>query len=110
MQYDAGITNENRSIEEIETLINENNKKISVLMERIEQTNQDKDKKFQDVTDLISEIINTKKIYYDNKRILGNAILFELTENEFDSIESMMPIYEQKINLLVDKFKNIIHL
>ena len=38
------------SIEEIEILIAENNKKSSVLREKIEQTKKDKAKKLQDVT------------------------------------------------------------
>ncbi|MDD3855891.1 hypothetical protein [Sulfurimonas sp.] len=99
--------NENKSIEEIQALINENNERMSILREKIEQTKKDKAKKLQDVTDLIIEITDTKKIYYDNRRVLGNAILFELTDDEFDSIEAMMPIYEQKIKLLEEKFKNI---
>jgi hypothetical protein len=99
--------NENMSIEKLESLIAENNQTQSVLKEKIEQTKKDKAEKLQDVTDLINEIANTKKIYYDNRRILGNAVLFGLSESEFDSIEKMMPIYEQKITLLEDKFKNI---
>ena len=96
---------ENMSIEEVENLITENNKKISVLKEKIEQTKKDKVKKLQDVTNLISEITNTRQIYYDYRGILGNATLFGLTDSEYKSINEMMPLYKQKIKLLDDELK-----
>ncbi|MBN2782443.1 MAG: hypothetical protein JXQ66_04315 [Campylobacterales bacterium] len=92
--------NENMSIEEMELLIIENNKKISKLKEKIEPRKKE-NTKIQD----IMELLETKNIYDENRRILGNAILLDLTEDEFDSIEATMPIYEQKIKYLEDKLK-----
>ena len=97
--------NENMSIEEIETLISENNKKMSILKEKIEQTKKDKEEKFNEVIDLISEITDTEKLYYDYRTALGSPF-FELTETERSSIEAMMPIYEQKIKILKEKFRD----
>lgn len=97
--------NENMSIEEIEVLINENNKKMSALKEKIEQTKKDKEENFNEVVNLISEITNTEKLYYEYRTVLGSPF-FELSEAERSSIESMMPIYEEKIKILKEKFKN----
>ena len=38
--------------------------------------------------------------------MLGSPF-FDLSENERDTIEMMMPIYEQKINKLKDDLQNI---
>ena len=96
---------ENMTIEEINALIEENNKKISKLKEKVEQTKKEKERNLKEVIDLISEISNTEKLYYDYRTILGSPF-FELTDSERSSIESMMPIYEQKIKILKKKFQN----
>ena len=98
--------NENMSIEEIEILITENNKKTSVLKEKIEQRKKKKKGNFNEVINLISEITSTEKLYYDYRTVLGSPF-FELSETERNFIETMMPIYEQKIKILKEKFKNI---
>lgn len=97
----------NMTIEELEHKISENNKSMISLQEKIDKSKQSKSIEFDKVMNLLSEITNTKKIYYDYRSILGNSILLGLTEAEFDSIEVMMPIYEQKIKLLEKKLKDI---
>ena len=92
------------TIEEIDNLIQENNQKISILKEKCEQEKKEKQEKFNEVLELIQEITNTKKLYYDYRTILGSPF-FSLSESEYSTIEEMMPIYEQKIKLLENKFK-----
>ena len=97
----------NMTIEELEIKIAENNQEIALLQKKIEQEKKEKDIKFQKVIDLMIEITETEKTYYNYRSILGNAILLGLTENEFDSIEVMMPIYKQKIVLLRNELENL---
>jgi len=98
---------ENMSVEELEIKIAENNQKMVLLQKKIDQEKKEKNIKFQKVIDLMVEITKTEKIYYDYRSILSNAILLGLTENEFNSIEAMMPIYKQKIVLLKNELENL---
>ncbi len=95
------------TIEELENKINENKQNMVLLQEKIEKEKKEKEIKFQKVIDLMTEITNTEKIYYEYKSILGNAILLGITESEFNSIEAMMPIYKQKIELLKNNLENL---
>lgn len=48
------------------------------------------------MVNLINELSSYQKQYYDYRTMLGSPF-FNLSENKRNTIEMMMPIYEQKI-------------
>ena len=86
------------SIEEIETLIVQNKKKMNLL--------QDKEKNFAGMLNLFDDLSKTQKQYYDYKMMLRSP-LFELTAFERETMENLIPIFEQKIDNLKDSLQNI---
>ena len=94
------------SIEEIDKLLAENKEKMNLLQVKIDQTKKEKEKNYTNMVNLMSELSNYQKQYYDYRTMLGSPF-FNLSENERDTIEMMMPIYEQKINKLKDDLQNI---
>lgn len=96
----------NLSVEELETLIEQNKKEMSLLQEKVDKTKKEKEENFKEILDLMTNLADTEKQYYDYRLILGSPF-FELTEVERSTIESMMPIYKQKIDKLREDLQNI---
>ena len=97
---------QNMSIEEIDNLIDENKDKIAILQNKIDIQKQEKQKNFDNMTRLFNELTTIQKQYYDYRTMLG-SVFFDLTTIERETIETMMPIYEQKIAQLKKELENI---
>lgn len=88
------------TVEELDLLIEEKNKQINALKKIQEKENNIELDKFQELTNLIAELAKTRKLYYDNRTLLGFALPDELSDEDWEIIETQMPILEKKIEYL----------
>lgn len=88
------------SIEELNKQIAEKAEQINILQKICDEQKRVKKENFQKVTNLFSELSRYQKEYYEFRTLLGFG---DLTEEQFDQIESLMPIYEKKINHLKEQ-------
>ncbi len=96
----------NLSVEELETLIQQNQIEVSLLQEKVNKTKKEQEENFKDILDLMANISYSEKQYYEYRLILGSPLI-ELTETERITIESMILITKQKIDKLKENFNNI---
>ena len=94
------------SITELETLLEQNKQKMSLLQEKVDKTKKEKEENLKEMLSLMTDLSNSQKQYYDYRLILGSPF-FELTETERSTIEEMMPIYKQKIDKLKEDLQSI---
>ena len=95
-----------RSIEEIESLIAQNKEKMSLLQVIIDNEKKVKEERFNEFTQLMIDLSNYQKQYYDYRTALGSPF-FNFSSTDRDAMEMMMPIYKQKIDHLKNKLENI---
>jgi len=100
------INFQDMSVEEINNLIDKNKEQIAILQNKIDIQKQEKQKNFDNMTRLFTELTTIQKQYYDYRTMLG-SIFFDLTTTERETIETMMPMYKQKIIQLKKELENI---
>lgn len=84
------------SIDEINKLIAQKDQEIDALMPKINLRKQAEETHFNKLQELLVSLNDCESKYYEFRTILGDALI-ELSELEKGTIESLMPIYEQKI-------------
>ena len=94
------------SIEEIEALIHKNSESMSLLKKKLESAKKEKTNKYSEMLSLMDSLAKTKKEYSDYKIMLRSPY-FDLTNEERETIEGLIPIYEEKIKKSEDNLKAI---
>ena len=96
------------TIDEINSLLETNNEKIKYLQEKIKAKSEDKYEKFTELKNLIVELANSEKLYYDYKDLLAFAYPEELDDESWAKIEAIMPSLDKHIKTIrqrLEEFK-----
>jgi hypothetical protein len=96
--------NTDMSIIEIDQLIAQENKPIIALKKKISLEIATEDNKLNEIESLLIKTVDCKALYYKYRDILGSTF-FELSEQERESLEKIMPIYEKKIKILKEEME-----
>ena len=91
------------TIEEINLRIEQTEEKIQILNQRRSQNTQ-----FEKMKNLILELASIEKLYYDYRTLLGFSSPDELSIEERENMERLMPILEEKIRLTIQALNEII--
>lgn len=99
-------SNTDMSIIEIDQLISQENQPIIALKKKISLEIATEDNKLNEIESLLIKTVDCEALYYKYRDILGSPF-FELSEQERESLEKLMPLYEKKIKLLKEKIAKL---
>lgn len=94
--------------EEINSLLETNNEKIKDLQVKIKAKSDDKYEKFTELKNLLVELANSEKLYYDYRTLLAFAYPEELDDESWAKINDIMPSLDKHIKTLrqeLEEFK-----
>jgi hypothetical protein len=96
--------NTDMSIIKIDQLIAEENQSIIALKNKISLEIATEDNKLNEIDSLLIKTVDCEALYYKYRDILGSNF-FELSKQERESLEKLMPIYEKKIRILKEEME-----
>ncbi len=91
--------------EEINSLLETNNEKIKDLQVKIKAKSDDKYEKFTELKNLLVELANSEKLYYDYRTLLAFAYPDELDDVNRAKIEAIMPSLDKYIKTIRQKLE-----
>lgn len=97
---------ESMTSEEREAYIQELSVEIERLKPIVEANKKKEEQKFQDLQELMNEHSNNSVEFYGHRAMLANHDLFNLTDEQFEQIEKLMPILKMKMDISEEKLKN----
>ena len=96
------------TIEEINLHIAQIEKKIQILSHKRSQNPVNENTQFENMKNLIIELVSMEKLYYDYRTLLGFSLPDELSLAEREEMEILMPILEEKIKTIRQALNEII--
>ena len=91
--------------EEINSLLETNNEKIKDIQVKIKAKSDDKYEKFTELKNLLVELANSEKLYYDYRTLLAFAYPDELDDVNRAKIEAIMPSLDKYIKTIRQKLE-----
>ena len=93
------------TMDDINSLLETNNEKIKDLQEKIKVRSENKYKKFTELKNLLIELTNSEKLYYDCRTLLAFGYPDEFDDENRAKIEAIMPSLDKYIKTIRQKLE-----